>query len=209
MRIVSGHPDMFNHLAFGVPTQRVANFLESQFNNMSATLSEAGQAFMERSRAVFERFHGAESMRLAKAAMRTVQHMFDPDDVHFLGTISAMQQANLKMQRWVMACPEIRDLYHQQRCDGYSITYVDTEPGFVGKEHTDWRIVNNGFVHELPEDHESGADWMYHAFYEDQPEEQDRLSVAQREAILDTWAFAAGRMKPGNEDLTSPFADRL
>jgi anaerobic ribonucleoside-triphosphate reductase len=207
MRLVSGHPDMFNHIAFGMPNQRMANFLESQFTNLGPVLNEAGQAFIDKSKQVFERFQGSEAMRLAKAAMRTVQHMFDPDTVRYLDNVSALQQARPAMQRWIMASPEVREWYHKQRCDGYSITYLDEHPGDVGVNHTDWRIVNSGVIKELPDDHESGADWMFTNYYFDDVD--TKLTLGEKVDIMSTWDVIKTMLKPGGEDPTSPYADRL
>lgn len=71
-----------------------------------------------------------------------------------LNSFTALQNANLTMQRWVMSHPEIRQLYVDQNLDGYSETYKNVFGKGVGEDDYNYRRVmdsvvqdtDNGFV---------------------------------------------------------------
>lgn len=196
----------FDAIAFGVPTQANLNFLEERLTHFSSAMSDAGEAFIQRGLQVFEKYGGSEAIRLAKAAVRSVQHAFDTDMVRELKTIGAVQQAGQQMQRWIMASPQVRELYHQQRCDGYSNSYVDVAPDSIGRDHYDWRLVNTGIVEDTPDDPDH--EWRC-VNYLDESADDVLLSLPEKMEILSTWDLISKMMLPGKEDPTSPYCDKL
>ena len=204
MKIVQGGPGQLELFAFGQKRQSTLNFLEDQAYQLSNTLTAAGRAFMERGRDIFERYNGAEALRMAKAALRTVTHAFQPDTIRQLNNMGDMQQAPLSMQRWIMACPEVREFYHQQRCEGYADTYLDYEPTSRGIDHSDYRKVISGVIQECAE---GDVDWMMKVYFED--DDDVRLSITEKADILSTWDLIRSMMQPGKEDPTSPSACNL
>lgn len=206
--IQGGQPGVnsFDAFAFGVPSQSNLNFLEDRIMNFSRSAQQAGEEFIKRGLDVFNRYGGSEAIRLAKAAVRTVQHAFDRDVVRPLETIGAIQQAGPNMQRWIMACPAVRTMYHQQRCDGYSNSYVDFAPDSVGRDHHDWRTVNHGLVVETPDDAEH--EWSCVNYF-DEAEGDVELTLREKIDIMGVWEMLTSQMKPGKEDPTSPFCGTL
>lgn len=207
MVIIEGGPHEFGALAFGEVHPATLNFLESQAYNLSHALNDAGRRFMQRGQQIFEQFNGMEAIRRTKAALRSIQHAFQPDSIRYLDNIASMQQAPVAMQRWIMACPVVREHYHQNRCDGYSDTYVDMEPGSIGANHTDWQKVMNGLL--LPHDVEGQeADWKCTTYFH--TDEGDvRLTLTDQIDILSTWDAIKSMMGPGKEDPTSPYCDKM
>lgn len=205
MRIMQGGPGEMELFAFGQKSQATLNFLEDQAYQLSNTLTTAGRAFMERGKEIFERYNGAEALRMAKAALRSVTHAFQEDIIRPLKTIGSMQQAPLSMQRWIMACPEIREYYHHQRCEGYSDTYVDIEPGSRGIDHSDYRKVVSGLIQECTE---GDVDWKTTIYFEGDDDDV-RLTLSEKVDILSTWDLIRSMMAPGKEDPTSPSACNL
>lgn len=205
---VSGGSDVFDAMAFGQRNMNTVAYLENQINAASQYFQAAGQDFFQRSRQVFDQFNGSEALRLAKSALRTIQHAFDSDCVTYLYDLASIQQAQPVMQRWVMVMPEVRQYYHAQQCEGYSDTYVDSDPGVSGVMHADWRLVNDGVVQMLPEDDPSGAEFKYQVFYE-QADDGSVLSTAEKMDILATWDVVAKLIKRGKEDPTSPYCNQM
>lgn len=205
MRVITGGPGTLEMFAFGEKTQSALNFLEDQAYRLSDTLTNTGRAFMEKGKEIFERYNGAEALRAAKAAIRSVQYHFQSDVIRPLNDIGAMQQAPLSMQRWIMACPDVREFYHQQRCDGYVDTYVDMEPTSIGAEHSDYRKVMSGIIQEC---NEGDVDWKTNIYFEGDDDDV-RLSLCEKTDILSVWSLIKTMMKPGNEDPTSPSACNL
>lgn len=204
MIVVSGGgPQDMSLFAFGQMTPATTQMLQSQNFNLGQTLSDAGRAFLNRSQQIFEQFNGDEAIRRAKAAIRTIQHAFQPDIIRPLRDIGALQQAPYSMQRWIMACPEVRTLYHQQRCDGYSNSYIDVEPNRIGEQHRDYRLVMSGIAQEHPE-----ADWVIHNYYEHEADDV-KLSLGEQVDIVTAWDLVKAMLDKGGEDPTSPWCDKL
>lgn len=204
MRIINGNAGIYNALSFGEKSQSTLNYLQNQFEFLPQMVTAAGQAFIQRSKEVFESFNSSEAIRKAKAAIRTVQHIFQSDSIRPLQTLGEMQQAPLSMQRWIMACPEVREEYIKHRCEGYSDTYADYNPGVVGPDHNDWRIVNTGIFQEEDED----GEYKY-TCYDTDNEDDPVLTLGEKGDILSTWDLIKHMMKPGKEDPTSPYCNKL
>jgi hypothetical protein len=151
-----------------------------------------------------EYFNGSEAMRLAQAAINRAGSVFQADTIRDLYQIGELQNAPLVMQRFIMANPVVRDLYHQQRCDGYSDTYLDMEPGAVGLAHYDYRRVITGMVME---DEEHG--WkIVHCL--DELKEGDRpLQIEEKDIVLSVWDVVEARIREGKDDPTSPTGGSL
>ena len=196
----------FDAIAFGLPSQSNLNFLEERLTHFSNTMSDAGNEFIKRGLEVFNRYGGSEAIRLAKAAVRTVQHAFDRDYVRVLETVGAMQQAGPNMQRWIMACPDVRHLYHKQQCDGFSDTYVDYHPGKIGEDHYDYQLVVHGVMAETPDDPEFECSFPNYLHGNDDDVD---LSLSEQLDILTTWDILKSKLKPGMEDPTDPRCNRL
>jgi len=107
------------------------------------------------------------------------------------------------MQRFIMANPMVRQLYHDQRCDGYSGTYIDVQPDATKEDHYDYKRVMNGIVQQ------DGDGTMFYTQYMDQLHHGDKeLALAEQVSILDTWEIAEMFIKAGN-DPTSVWNESL
>lgn len=203
-QVVVGGSREFNALAYGARHPGTVRYLEEQAYNASQMVDSAGRSFFRNAQELFQRFNGAEALRLAAAAVRKVAAIFQPNIIQPLWDMGGIQNAPPAMQRWIMAEPSVRELYHQQRCDGYSHFYEDMQPGRVGEQHYDWRRVNDGVVH----DDEHGDARV--TFYMDHIHEGDReLTITEKADIFSTWDFVKAYIKAGKEDPTSGFGAGL
>lgn len=69
-----------------------------------------------------------------------------------LTSFTQLQEANLTMQRWVMAHPQVRQLYLDQNLDGYSGTYQNVFGKDVGEQDYNYRRAMDGAL-ESTDDH--------------------------------------------------------
>jgi hypothetical protein len=115
-----------------------------------------------------------------------------------------MQNASLTMQRWIMAEPTVRTLFHKQLCDGYSDTYVDMYPGRVGEDHYDYRRVMNGVV--VPHEERGGDATTY---MEDLIPDDVELDLNDQIDIISSWQFIQAKVAERNEDPTSKYNGTL
>lgn len=207
VQVVFGGANEFNALLYGQQHPGTLNYFENQqaqIAQMSETLTEAGKRFYANSQELYERFQGAEALRHAQAAIRKVGSVFQLDTVRDLWELGAIQNAPLTMQRWIMAQPDVREAFHNQRCDGFSDTYVDMHPGKIGRDHYDFRRVMNGMVED---DEEHGYKVT---FYLDELSEGDReLTLEEKVDVLSTWDIVRSLVKTGKDDPTSAYGGQL
>lgn len=199
-----GGGDMFNALVCGETTESTRRFLDSQFTeSMSAYASEAGERFYERARTLYDRARNSNVARLLKAASRKVKSKGKTDVVFRPRNIADLQHAKPKMQRWNMAMPRLRRLFHEQMCDGYSDSYVDVAPNDVGADHYDYRRATNGMVMDTDEG------WEVNCYIEDLHDLDAPLSFEEQCDIQDSWDLINEYLEAGKDDPTSKFAALL
>lgn len=169
------------------PNQHVNNFgyLSNQFNVFAEKLGELGKEFIEKGKQAFDNFNKSQIAVQARALAKKATGIFKPDVVLSFNALEDFAAAQNTMQRYVMACPEIRELYHKQRCDGYSDTYVDMDKGKVGEAHYDYRRVMNGIVQ-----FDSDDNWKSVEYLEDLREGDRDLDIGEQVDILNTWDIA-------------------
>jgi hypothetical protein len=178
-----GAADEFNALLYGETHPSTLNYLRSQFDNLSNTLTEPAKQFMEKGRELYEYFHNSDAMRFARDVVNRVMGTTEIriDNIRELSVLCDFQDAGLVMQRWLMANPTTREMYHNQRIDGYSTSYVDMSPGDIGENHYDYRRVMDCMVQVSEDDYKIVQ-------YMDQLKEGDRdLLLYEKTDILSGW----------------------
>jgi len=177
-----GAADAFDALIYGESHPGTVAFLANQVNTVAQTLTDAGRAFIDKGRNLFEHFNSSAAMRFAREMVSSVKGAFETHHIRSLWELEELQSASLTMQRWVMANPTVRTMYHAQKCDGYSDTYIDMEPGLQGADHYDWRRVMDGqFVFDAE------GDWTCTQYLEDLKEGDRDLLHEEQVDILRTW----------------------
>ena len=160
---------------------------------------------MSQARDMYERMSGSQAARMLRAVSRSVRNFWQIDDIRVLTDIDQFQHAAPKMQRWIMAEPTVRTLYHKQRLDGYSESYVDIDPQGIGESHYDYRRAMDGIV--VVNEDAKGNDPEYVADnYMDEllPEDAD-LTLEEQSDILLAWEHAKAHILRRKEDPTSRF----
>lgn len=200
-----GASDAFDALVYGETHPGTIAFLANQVNNVADTLTDAGRAFMSKTRDLFERFNGTAAMRFAREVVNSVKGAgARPDRIMTLWELPEMQSASLTMQRWIMANPNVRRRYHVQKCDGYSDTYIDVEPGQVGEDHYDWRRVMDGHFVFDEEGH-----WKCVQYFEDLKEGDRHLLHEEQVDIQRSWEAMDLVLALCKDDPTSPVGGSL
>lgn len=210
MQVSYGNSGDFNALVYGQKHQGTLNFLNNQVNQvmeMSKTMTDAGRSFFSTARELFDEFTGSDAVRRARAAVRRAGSMFQRNEISFISDVGRMQTAPIVMQRWIMAEPTLRGLFHDQRCDGYSESYVDMQPGAVGLQHSDYRRIISGVV--MPDDENDCKITI--CVEPDGPDNLDDPdpTIEQKADILSTWEAIRSVIDHLGEDPTSIYGNKL
>jgi hypothetical protein len=195
-------PCAFNYMLYPEQHINTRQFVQQQLSGFNNSLTDVGRSFIETSRSIYDQFNNSNAIRMAKAVVRMAKGIFHPNTIYELNDLEVMRSCQPIMQRYMMAEPTIRKLYHQQRCDGYSDTYYDVQPKVVGVDHYDYRRVTDGMVN----DDDDG--WTCVNHYEDlRPDDKD-LSIEEKVDILKSWELAEMFIKAG-EDPTNVFGGKI
>lgn len=185
--IQGGAVESFDHLLYPEHSERDREYFRDQVYRAFDGLTERGREFMARAKETFERYHDGSMVRKARQLLRSVKNIMKPNTVQYLETKEDIQQAPPAMQRYIMACPDIRKSFQKQRIDGYSGTYYDAYPGKIGINHYDWRRARNGML-EFVKDEETGEENFQFTTYLDELLEGDReLDLDEKNDIEYTW----------------------
>lgn len=144
--LILGGSDLFRAYVSGRERVENRNFLQRQFEKASSVVSERGRQFMQRARDTFEAYDSDLIDRGLRAIKRRLDNRWGSNEIHTLGTIGELQNANPKMIRFLMANTKVRKMHQRGRCHGWGDSYVDLEPGLWGENHSDWKRVMNGIA---------------------------------------------------------------
>lgn len=207
MQIVYGGDDAFTATISGIQNPVNRQYFEQQIENARAvignTFGEFGQRFVQGAKDLYERYNGERALEIARASLNQVRGIFQADVVRNVHSLTDFQIATPVMQRWIMANPMVRDLYHAQRCDGYSDSYVDNAPGVKGEQHSDYRQAMNGMAQFTDE-----GDSYYHHYADLMPFGEE-LPVDDQFRITNTWHELEQLLFKGMKDPTSVWNNNL
>lgn len=202
---VTGGRDMFNAAMYGVAHQDTAQFFESRRSTFNEVLMPIARQFHTEMNNIYRGYDESTAVRLAKAAVRKVQGMFRPNGISVCSEIGHFQQANTEMQRWIMAAPDMRKLYHVQQCHGYDGTYTDHDPDAKpGWHHYDYRRATDGIY--IPDAHGGMTVTNWHE--ELLPGDRD-LELEEQVHIQETWGHLSHFLRRKVEDPTDPLNGHL
>lgn len=209
---IEGGRRAFRALAFGDQrTPATMAFLQGQAamlpEMMSMAVSDTSRAFLQQAQTIYQESQSAEAMRLARLALEKAHGIRQLDVVRPIWELGQLQNAPQVMQRWIMAEPFVRQMYIEQRIDGYSGSYVDIRPGEVGADHYDYRRVMNGVM--VVHDETAETDWTVTAYFDPVEPNDIELVPAQQHDIVSTWDVVRACIKHGVDDPTNQGGGKL
>jgi hypothetical protein len=203
IEVVQGGQLAFDTLLFGGPDPNIQNYLKNQFQSGVQHLTDIGRRIQEESRQLYERFSGDDAVRYIKAVGRAVQSFWQTDAIRPIIDIGQLQFAMPMMQRWIMAEPLLRKLFHEQRVEGYAHHYVDMEPNRLGRDHYDYRVATQGLIQF--NEGEDQPEWSATTWFEELYEGDQDLTLSEQADIQQTWEALRYMLQHGHEDPTSRF----
>jgi hypothetical protein len=195
---------LFGKGLFGTLSQNTVSYLQGQIQSLASAGSEYGQKIYERSMALFNEINSDAAVLAAEAVLSQVESMMGQDMIESLTTMAQLQGAASQMQGWIMTDPTIRQAWYDGRIEGYSDTYVDPEPGLIGHEQQAYRSLMNGVFRP----HEEAA-WQYSLYFDRVSSPDDRITLRQLAAIVESQEAAVRALEAGEQDPTSQYGASL
>ncbi len=197
--LIDGDATSFSAALYGRPRQETVQFLQQQFDDPTRAMNFANSSFYERSRQVFEVKFSDEAMAKYDAVARSLNRMWDTDNIRELHTLEEFRNAKPRMQRWVMANPFIRTQFKQGRVAGYGESYIDHKQQGIGEDHYDYQLARSGFA---TFDDENG--WTATTYAVELLDGDEAPTFSEQVDIDRTWARAEALLMFGSDDPTSP-----
>ena len=197
--VVQGGLDAFNALRGGFPTSESLGRLNQMYQDSMGYLNQAQQTFAENARRAYRMISESESANLIRNLGTKLSNIWS-NGIEPLESLEDCQTASEIMQRWIMAQPHLRQLYLDNRVEGYSDQYENLQGNRVGEEQYDYRRVMTG-VQVTPDE----GDAYYKLYHDTMPEGESVLSVTEQINVLSTWSLIDRLIDEGDEDPTSPY----
>lgn len=166
------------------PTYHVLpqEYINAHIDPIINKITDTSKTFVNSAKELYNNFTSMETITEAKNAVSKASGIMRDDIIMYLPQDN-LHNANLYMQKWIIAQPDMRKLYLDQRCDGFFNTYADNFPGDIKDDHYDYRRVMDGVL-TLDEDDDR---WLIKCHTEELILPEDELSVIDKFNILDTW----------------------
>lgn len=210
-RLPASNPFSMTMMNFAEVPLETYRWAEERLSDSMSRLTDAGRGFLDGAIATYDYLRKGDLVSASRRLRRAVKNITHPNNIVRYQSIAEIQAATPLMQRYLMANPPIRGMYHRQQCDGYSDSYVDLEPGLIGMDHYEYRRVVNGIAIEDPLN--PGTIYIPEIF-ESLLEEDRELDTEEKFDILDGWDIAAMAARLGvdptdvhNGELASPLED--
>ena len=208
--VIFGGSRELNLLIGGEPHQETLSYLSHQASRIAEYARQTGSEWAQRAVDSFNHFSSHDSLRHARAALSKVTSYFQSDIIRQLSNIEDFQNATPLMQRYMMADPWARKLYHAGRIEGYAGSYVDPYPGVRGVEDYNYRRVMDGRVQMLPVSEEDPeGSFFIDTWYGDLQEGDRDLTLDEQDKILSSWRQARFLVQTGLDDPYSSTGAKL
>lgn len=181
--IRNSSPELFNAMILPEMRESTRSWLEEQSTRSFEGLSETGKKFAEMGAAAYRRLTDVSIGRQARSVVRSLAGMLGGDRIQPIESYTGLQMARPVMQQYIMAEPSYRKLYHEQRCNGYSDSYVDLEPGRVGEAHSVYRRVMDTVLVDTP------TGWEVTMYPDELQEWEHALQPDKQKVILNAWSL--------------------
>lgn len=203
--MVNGGAHEFRAFA-GVPvnTGLMQQIQEHNAFNNSRLMQSASEAYSSL-RSTLGSFNWDNARRKLQAITRSLENVFLLDTIQELKDIGQLQHAPSKMIPYIMAQPDVRHMYHNQRCYGYGERYIDPYPERIKEEDPVYRSVMDG-VWDF--DDEEGICYTNY-WLDEEVEVLPDLSATEKFDILNTWDRLVNILNIHESDPTSPHNAQL
>lgn len=199
--VINGTRESAMAITYGLPHHDTIKYLNEKMNQVASSLGQVPDAvkgMFQSLRTSFNQFFSDEAVERARKELSVQSLDINPAAIAALVELELLQKASISMQRWVMAEPTVRNMFHQQRLHGYNETYFDTDPGCVGDRHYDYRRAIDGLVIEEDDD------FVCNIYADDLREGDSHLNIQEQVRIQVTWESLRNHLAQKKKELEDP-----
>lgn len=184
---------------FYQPSQQMHQYIASGVNQYIQQVGSVIPMYAESIRQKYDEIVSSSAVQYISVLKNRLNSVWQTNSIRYLNDIDQLQQAPSVMRRWIMAQPDIRQMYQNNAISGYGERYEDKHPDQLGYQHYDYRRVMNGVVYK-------DNDLLQSTQYYEHVDEKDLLNIVEKSSILSTWDYLSHVIDSDtNRDPTSPW----
>lgn len=196
VNVIRGGEAAANALIYPPPDNNLLTYLNNNIQSAIESTANLSNHFVQSVKGMYEKFNNSAVLNAGRALLYSTGTHFNQNVIFPLNN-GNMVTANLIMQQYIMAHPEVNHLNHQNMCYGFQDTYFNYEPEVYGKDRMDYQRVMDGVL-QINEEGEDG-----YIMYYSNGDIQDELHPMDKLSILDTWSELEYMIANG-DDPTDP-----
>lgn len=198
---ITGDTNTFRALAYGRPDMLTLDWCRQREQQHLMMLDPLVRANYESMAGTVLGAIDYESIaNMSRALRNQADGVWLTNDIIPLTTIGEFQNPPPVMVDWIMANPDVREMYHNQQIAGYDEYYVDHDHGLRGYDHYHYRRVKNGIFEENTQGEMVAVEW-----FDDLRKPTDDLLFGEQLVIMKVWDEMSKILAEGNVDPTSRF----
>lgn len=181
---VIGGDDVERAVMYKPPSRELYNYLQDNFHNAMSYVKDIGTGFVNNLSTLYNKYTSLDSIHRTKETLLNHGVHFSQDVICNLD-YTMLNQANLMMQRFIMAHPKVGDLYERGMLYGYQDTFFDREPDTYGSDRIDYGRAMDGILQFDSE----GQGFIEHIIQDDSIYNEIELSESDQFTIASVYDY--------------------
>ena len=141
INVIHGGMDAARATIFGPPDQNTINYFGSLTDRLGSMVSSFNSQILESAQKVYNAFSSNEAIEKAKRLLYGINTNAVNDFAIYEVPYGQTPQANHIMRDYIMANPNVYDLYNNNMVNAFEERWIDTEPSDSPYNRTQYHLV--------------------------------------------------------------------
>lgn len=176
----------------GNKTASTINDLKQSVNNFIDSIGGSASDIAKYVKESFEDLNMGATFKRLQALRGNLDFSTSSDEITRLTTLEELQNATVRMQRYVMAHKKVRKLFLDNELNGYEGSYETIQEKGLGSDFYDYRRVTNGIVmtdviKAKDEKKDDTVNVSATTYFEETFDDEIPLSMHEQFNVMSTW----------------------
>jgi hypothetical protein len=195
--------DLMDIAAGGFLDSSTTNWIQDRTQALMSTVSATTAGWFNKARTFYQTISETDAVQALRNLTAKADLSWKGNNIHLCTSIEQIQASNPVLQRYLMAEPNLRQLYLNQSCEGFAGVYNNVHGNAVGVNHYDYRRVTDGMLLVT----ESQVEW--NDFYELIPDNDKELELYEKADMIRNWNLVNIALDANEMDPSSPIGNLL
>lgn len=195
--------DLMDIAAGGFLDSTTTNWIQDRTQALMSTVSATTAGWFNKARTFYQTITETDAVQALRNLTAKADLSWKGNNVHLCTSIEQIQASNPVLQRYLMAEPNLRQLFLNQSCEGFAGVYNNVHGNAIGVNHYDYRRVTDGMLMVT----ESQVEW--NDFYENIPDNDKELELYEKADMIRNWNLVNIALDANEMDPSSPIGNLL